>query len=52
MRQLSDMFEAHGRIALDSYRLANSNKFTRSAAENPKKLKGIELIVGVGTLSA
>lgn len=48
MRQLSDMFEARGRIALDNYRLANSNAFKRWAAENPTKLKAIELILGGG----
>jgi hypothetical protein len=46
MRQLSDMFEARGRIALDNYRLANSNAFKRWAAENPTKLKAIEVILG------
>jgi hypothetical protein len=48
MRQLSDMFEARGRIALDNYRLANSSSFKRWAAEHPTKLKALELILGGG----
>jgi hypothetical protein len=48
MRQLSDMFEARTRIAVDNYRLANSNAFSRCMAENPGKTKTIELILGGG----
>jgi hypothetical protein len=48
MRRLSDMYEARTRIAVDNYRLANSNAFSRWMAENPGKTKTIELILGGG----
>jgi hypothetical protein len=48
MRAMSDMFEARSRIALDNYRIANSNRFSRWMAENPGKTKAIELILGAG----
>jgi hypothetical protein len=48
MRLLSDMYEARSRIAVDNYRLANSNAFSRWIAENPKKWNGIKLLIGGG----
>ena len=42
------MYEARSRIAIDNYRVPNSNAFSRWMTENPGKTKAIELIFGGG----
>jgi hypothetical protein len=42
------MYDARRRVVLDGYRLANSSRFSRWMAENPKKKETIKLILGGG----